>query len=71
MLRILLIVLLVVAALLGGGALYIYSQVRGLEVEQITDDVWVIFGVGGNVGVGGEGGGGWGGSHCGTRLSTS
>ena len=30
---------------------YLYSQLRSLTVEQITDDLYVLYGVGGNVGV--------------------
>ena len=51
MLRILGIVVAVVIVLAAGGAWYVYGLVRGLEVEQVSDDVWVIFGLGGNVGV--------------------
>jgi len=44
-------VILVIAALLVALGLYLFSQVRNLSVEQLTDDVWVIYGLGGNVGV--------------------
>jgi len=40
--------LLVVAA---GIAIYGYQQVATLTPERVTDDVWVLFGMGGNVGV--------------------
>jgi glyoxylase-like metal-dependent hydrolase (beta-lactamase superfamily II) len=40
------VVLLVVV--LGG---YVYSQLRSLEVEQITEDLYVLYGLGGNVAV--------------------
>ena len=30
---------------------YLYSQVRALEVEQLTDDLWVLRGMGGNTAV--------------------
>jgi len=35
-------------AITGG---YLYSQVRALEVEQLTDDLWVLRGMGGNTAV--------------------
>ncbi|NRA03253.1 MAG: MBL fold metallo-hydrolase [Myxococcales bacterium] len=41
-------VLLLLAA---GTALYVYVQIRTLEVDQVTPDIWVIYGLGGNVGV--------------------
>lgn len=40
---------LVVAA--GVAAIYGYDVVRSLEVEPVTEDVWMLSGVGGNVGV--------------------
>ena len=43
-----LMVLLIVAA---GLAIYVYQTVATLETEKITDDVTVLFGLGGNVGV--------------------
>jgi len=43
-----LLVLLVVAA---GSAIYGYQQVATLDSERVTDDVSVLFGLGGNVGV--------------------
>lgn len=45
------IAVLSLALLAGGVAIYVYQQVSTLEVEQVTDDVHVIFGLGGNVGV--------------------
>ena len=44
------IVLVFVLLLVAGGA-YLYSQTRALEVEQLTDDLWVLRGFGGNVAV--------------------
>ena len=44
----------VVAAVLlsvGATAIYVFNQVIAFEVERVTDDVHVIFGLGGNVGV--------------------
>jgi len=37
--------------LLGAGALHLYSLVDSLESEPVSDDVSVVFGLGGNVGV--------------------
>lgn len=37
--------------LLGLGGIYVYDLFSSLEVESVGDDVWVIRGVGGNVGV--------------------
>ena len=34
-----------------GAGLYVFVQIRTLEVDQLTPDVWVIYGLGGNVGV--------------------
>jgi cyclase len=42
---------LVVIALVGVGAIALYRKVETLDVERVTDDVHVIFGLGGNVGV--------------------
>jgi glyoxylase-like metal-dependent hydrolase (beta-lactamase superfamily II) len=50
-LRILGILVAVLVVLAAGGAWYVYGLVSDLQVEQVGDDVWVIFGVGGNVGV--------------------
>ena len=44
-------VALIGIALLGVGAIYAYRQVASIEVERVTDDVHVLFGLGGNVGV--------------------
>ena len=44
-------VALIGIALLGVGVIYAYRQVTSLEVERVTDDVHVLFGAGGNVGV--------------------
>jgi cyclase len=38
-------------ALVAGGAVYVYQQISSLQVERVTDDVHVIYGLGGNVGV--------------------
>ena len=45
--RLLVLVVVLVVGLVG----YIFSQVRALEVEQITNDLYVINGLGGNVAV--------------------
>lgn len=42
---------LVLVGLLAIGAIYVYQRVTSLEVERVTDDVHVIYGLGGNVGV--------------------
>lgn len=42
---------LVLVGLLAIGAIYAYQQVTSIEVERVTDDVNVLFGLGGNVGV--------------------
>ena len=42
---------LVLVGLLAIAAIYAYQQVTSLEVERVTDDVHVLFGLGGNVGV--------------------
>jgi len=42
---------LAVAVLAAGLGLYVFSQARSLKVQQLTPDVYVMFGVGGNVGV--------------------
>jgi glyoxylase-like metal-dependent hydrolase (beta-lactamase superfamily II) len=42
---------LILVVLLAGGAIYGYQQVATLEAERVTDDVHVLFGLGGNVGV--------------------
>ena len=47
----LLITMAVVAVVLLAGAGYVYKSVHTLEVEEITDDLHVIFGMGGNVAV--------------------
>ncbi len=44
-------VLLLLLVLLVMAGIYVFTQVRVLTVEQITDDVHVISGIGGNVGV--------------------
>lgn len=49
--RVLVRIALVLVGLLAIGAIYAYQQVTSLEVERVTDDVHVLFGVGGNVGV--------------------
>jgi len=43
--------LFAIAALLAALAVYVFIQLRTLTVEQLTDDVYVIYGLGGNVGV--------------------
>ena len=45
--RLLVLVIVLVVGLAG----FVFSQVRGLEVEQITNDLYVIYGLGGNVAV--------------------
>lgn len=45
------VVVLVLALLIGGVAIYGYQQVASLEVAKVTDDLHVIYGLGGNVGV--------------------
>lgn len=45
------IVIAILAMVLMGGAGYLYKAVHTLEVEKITDDLHVIFGMGGNVAV--------------------
>jgi len=42
---------LVVVGLLAVLAVYAYQRVTSLEAERVTDDVHVLFGLGGNVGV--------------------
>lgn len=42
---------LIVIVLLGVGAIYAWRQVATIEAERVTDDVHVLFGLGGNVGV--------------------
>ena len=42
------VVLLLIAV---GASIFIYVQIRTLEIDQLTPDVWVIYGLGGNVGV--------------------
>lgn len=42
---------LVVVVLIAAGAIYAYQEVTGLTSEPVTDDVHVLFGLGGNVGV--------------------
>ena len=44
-------VALVVLVLAAIGAIWAYQRVRSIESERITDDVHVLFGLGGNVGV--------------------
>jgi cyclase len=44
-------VAVVLAVLLAVGAIYAYQSVQALRSERITDDVHVLFGLGGNVGV--------------------
>ena len=46
--RIFLLILLVVA---GAGGFYVYQTAHTLEVVQLSDDLYVIYGLGGNVGV--------------------
>jgi len=42
---------LVLIGLLAAVAIYAYQQVTSLDVERVTDDVHVLYGLGGNVGV--------------------
>ena len=44
-------VVLVLALVLVGAAAYLFVQVRGLEVEQLSDDLFVLRGLGGNAAV--------------------
>lgn len=44
-------ILLVFGVLLLAGGAYLYSQTRALDVEQLSDDLWVLRGFGGNVAV--------------------
>jgi len=44
-----LIAIVVLILIVGGG--YLYTQVRALEVEQLSDDLWVLRGFGGNTAV--------------------
>ncbi|MBD3646869.1 MAG: MBL fold metallo-hydrolase [Pseudomonadales bacterium] len=43
--------LVALLVLVGGGAGYAYWIVQSLYAEPVTDDLWVIYGLGGNVGV--------------------
>ena len=47
------LLLFLLLVVLGLGA-YVYLQARGLEVEQLTDDLWVVRGMGGNIARGGS-----------------
>jgi glyoxylase-like metal-dependent hydrolase (beta-lactamase superfamily II) len=49
--RILAGLLTVLVAIGGAGAVYVYSRIQGLDVEQVTPDVHMLFGLGGNVAV--------------------
>ena len=49
--RIVSVVVGIVLLLLGVGALLVFGKVNTLESERVTDDVSVLFGLGGNVGV--------------------
>lgn len=49
--RILVISLLILVMLVVGGGAWLYVQLRSLDVQQLTDDVYVVTGLGGNVGV--------------------
>ncbi len=42
---------LILIALVAVGAIYAYRQVSTIDTERVTDDVHVLFGLGGNVGV--------------------
>jgi glyoxylase-like metal-dependent hydrolase (beta-lactamase superfamily II) len=44
-------VVLVIVVLLAVLGVYVFSQLRSLTVEQLTEDAYVIYGLGGNVGV--------------------
>jgi glyoxylase-like metal-dependent hydrolase (beta-lactamase superfamily II) len=44
-------VFVVLALVVSVGAIYAYQEVVSMDVERVTDDVHVIFGLGGNVGV--------------------
>jgi glyoxylase-like metal-dependent hydrolase (beta-lactamase superfamily II) len=45
------VLLLVLAIVAGAGGLYVYQVAHKFTVEQVTDDLYVIYGMGGNVGV--------------------
>lgn len=45
------LILVLIACAVVGGAAYVYRWLTNLRVERVTDDVHVIFGLGGNVGV--------------------
>lgn len=49
--RVLVIIVAVLVVLVVGGGLWLYVQVRSLDVQQLTDDVHMVSGLGGNVGV--------------------
>ncbi len=49
--RLLIRTLLVLLVVVAGIAIYGYQQVAMLDSESVTDDVSVLFGIGGNVGV--------------------
>jgi glyoxylase-like metal-dependent hydrolase (beta-lactamase superfamily II) len=49
--RVIVRIILVLIALGAIGALYAYRQISTLETERVTNDVHVVFGLGGNVGV--------------------
>jgi cyclase len=40
-----------VATAAGVGAIYVYQKIVSIEVEPVSDDVYVLYGMGGNVGV--------------------
>lgn len=49
--RIIGIALSLVVLIVGGAAIFVYTEVNDLETSKVTDDVSVIHGLGGNVGV--------------------
>jgi glyoxylase-like metal-dependent hydrolase (beta-lactamase superfamily II) len=49
--RILVTLFVAIVLIASVGAIYVYQEIVSMDVERVTDDVHVIFGLGGNVGV--------------------
>ena len=49
--RMLVIIVLILLVLVASGGTWIYVQLRSLDAQQLTDDVYMVTGLGGNVGV--------------------
>jgi cyclase len=49
--RIVVVLFVALALIAGVGAIYVYQEIISMDVERVTDDVHVIYGIGGNVGV--------------------